>query len=132
LSGRILAIDVGEARVGLAISDELQIIASPFGFINREDSSQKIDSIIKKENINGILVGMPFLASGGMGSQTKDVQMFTEELKGITDLNIDFENEILSSVEAENRLKEMKKPYQKGDIDAMAACIILETYLRGK
>ncbi|MEI6266460.1 MAG: Holliday junction resolvase RuvX [bacterium] len=131
MRGRILAIDVGEARVGLAISDELQIIASPLGFVSREDSFQEIDSIIKKEGISVILVGMPLLASGEMGSQTKDIQKFAKELKQTTDLNIDFENEILSSVEAENRLKEMKKPYQKGDIDAMAACIILETYLRG-
>ena len=130
MSGRILAIDVGESRVGLAISDELRVIASPYGFVSREKSLEEINLIINKEDISGILIGIPLLASGEMGSQSEDVKKFAEEIKSITNIKIDYENEILSSVEAKNRLEQIKKPYQKGDIDAMAACIFLETYLR--
>lgn len=128
---KILAIDVGEKRVGLATTDSLEIIASPFGWIPREGAVAKISEIISSEEVDQILVGMPFLPSGGLGSQSKDVLAFTEELKKELNIPIDFEDEVLSSVEAEKRLKEMKKSNcEKGDVDAMAACVFLESYLR--
>lgn len=128
---RILALDVGEKRIGLATTDELLITCSPFGFIFRENAVSEIEKIIQKEGIEKIVVGMPFLPSGGLGSQAEDVQKFVDELKKSVSLQIDFEDEVLTSIEAERRLKEMKqKNQEKGDIDAMAACIILESYIR--
>ena len=127
---KILSIDVGEKRVGLATSDELGIIASPFGFIDRDGAVQKIIDIIVQENIGQIVVGLPYMPSGTLGTQAEDVQKFVGELQSVTKVGIDFENEVLSSVEAANRLKQMKRKIKdKGEVDAMAATIILESYM---
>lgn len=130
--GRILAIDVGEKRVGLAMTDELCIIASPFGFVEREKSVEYIHNLIHKENIDHLVVGLPYLPSGGLGGQAVDVKAFVEDLTKIVNLPIEFENEMLTSVEAEKRLRIVKPKHVKGDVDAMAATIILESFLQGK
>jgi putative holliday junction resolvase len=86
--------------------------------------------LITKENIGSIVIGMPYLPSGGLGSQAEDVKEFARELQSVVELEIDFENEVLSSVEAANRLKLMKRKMEnKGEVDAMAATIILESYM---
>jgi len=127
---KVLAIDVGEKRVGLATCDELRMLASPYGFMQRDDSLEKIAEIIKKEDIQQLVIGLPQLASGDLGTQAEDIQKFSTALGELTKLPIDFENEILSSVEAANRLKRMKRKIKdKGEVDAMAAAIILESYL---
>lgn len=127
---KILSIDVGERRVGLATSDELGMLASPFGYLDREGAIEKIADTIVGENIGQIVIGLPYLASGDLGSQAEDVQKFAAELARATNIGMDFENEILTSVEAVNRLKRMKRKIKdKGEVDAMAATIILEGYL---
>jgi putative Holliday junction resolvase len=127
---KVLAIDVGEKRVGLASSDELGMIAAPYGFMAREGSIQKVADIIVLENVGQIVVGMPYMPSGTLGTQAADVQEFIAELKEQTSVAMDFENEVLSSVEATSRLKSMKRKIKdKGEVDAMAATIILESYL---
>lgn len=127
---KILAIDVGEKRVGLATSDRLGMLAAPFGFLEREGAVPKIVELITQEGIEQIVVGLPYLASGDLGSQAEDVQRFVTELQAMTSTSIDFENEMLSSAEAANRLKTMKRKIKdKGEVDAMAATIILESYL---
>lgn len=128
---KILAVDLGEKRVGLATSDELRIIASPYGWVERSKALEKILDIITKENVDLVLLGLPYLPSGGLGSQASDIETFSQELTKATNVKIEFENEVLTSVEAENRLKKMNlKNYSKGEIDAMAACIFLESYMR--
>ena len=127
---KILAIDVGEKRVGLAASDETQMIAAPFGYIDRTGAIEKISDIVSQEAIGLVVVGMPFMPSGTLGSQAVDVQAFVASLREMIKVDIDFENEVLSSVEATNRLKSMKRKIKdKGEVDAMAATIILESYL---
>ena len=128
---KLMSLDVGEKRIGLAATDELLITCAPYGYIEREGAIEKLKQTFTGENITKIVVGMPFLPSGGLGSQAEDVNKFVEELRHEINIEIDFENEVLSSVEAERRLHEMKlKDMEKGDVDAMAACIILESYLR--
>jgi putative Holliday junction resolvase len=127
---KVLAIDVGEKRVGLATCDELRMIASPFGFLERDGAIEKILEIIAAEEIGQLVVGLPQLSSGDLGTQAEDVKSFVSELESKTAIAIDYENEILSSVEAANRIKQSKKKMKhKGELDAMAACIILESYL---
>jgi len=127
---KVLAIDVGEKRVGLSTCDELRMIASPYGFLQREGSLEKIVGIVSSEEIGQIVIGLPQLSSGDLGTQAEDIQQFATALGDLTKIPIDFENEILSSVEATNRLKRMKpKIKDKGEVDAMAATIILESYL---
>jgi putative Holliday junction resolvase len=126
----IFALDVGEKRVGIAKSDPSAVFALPYGFIERENSFSELKEIFKKENADKIVVGMPFLPSGGLGSQSKDVEKFIDDLKQLVNLPVLTENEVLTSIEAENRLKISEKSYSKGDVDTMAAVIILESYLR--
>jgi putative Holliday junction resolvase len=125
-------LDVGEKRIGLAITDELALLASPYGCIDRAEAIRKLEGIIQKESVSRLIVGLPYLENGQAGSQSVDIKKFVELLKRF-DLPIEFENELLTSVEAATRLKAMgKKSIQKGDIDVMAATIILESYLKGK
>jgi putative Holliday junction resolvase len=114
----------------LAISDELGMTCAPAGFVSRESAIEKISDLIKAENISKIVVGLPLLESGDEGSQAKDVREFVATLKKKVVNPIVFENEYLSSAVALHRLQAVgeSKP-EKGSIDAMAACIILESYL---
>lgn len=128
---KILGIDVGQRRVGLAISDDLNIIATPYKTIKRAGAISEIKTIIVKEGIELVVVGLPLLASGDPGSQATDVELFVKELKADIDQKIEYENEFLSSVEAIEKLKSSKKRnIAKEEIDQMAAAIILESYIK--
>lgn len=106
------------------------MLASPYGYLDREGAEDKIAAIIAQENIGQIVVGLPYLPSGLLGTQAEDIQHFARSLQETVEVGIDFENEVLSSVEATNRLKQMKRKIQnKGEVDAMAATIILESYM---
>ncbi len=129
---KILALDVGEKRVGIALSDELCIISTPYGFVDRERAIDKVAEITNVEKVERIVIGLPYLPSGDLGSQSDDILKFSDLLKKTVRCRIDFEDESLSSVEAENRLRQGRKPFEKGDIDAEAAAIILESYLAKK
>lgn len=129
--GKILGLDVGEKRIGLATSDELGILVSGQGAVLRKDALDYLPEYVKKEGIDLVVVGMPYLPSGGLGSQAEDVKKFMDQLSAATSVKLDTESEVLTSVEAENRLKDMKiKIKDKSEIDEMAAMIILESYLR--
>jgi putative holliday junction resolvase len=127
---KYIALDVGTKRIGIALSDDLAIIASPFKTISREGGVNEVVLLAETEKAARIVVGLPYLPSGGLGSQAVDVQQFADELRQATSLPIDFENEVLTSIEAENRLKSLtKRRLVKAEIDAMAACVILESYM---
>ena len=127
---KILALDIVEKRIGLAMSDELKIIASPYKTIERKTALENIEDIIKKENVESLVLGLPYLENGELGSQADDIGEFAKELNERIAIKIEFENELLSSKEAKNRYHNMnKKTYEKGKIDEMAATIILEDYL---
>lgn len=128
---KILAADIGEKRIGLATCDELGVSATPYGHVERDNGLSRIVEIIEKESIERLVVGIPYLESGKLGSQAEDVWRFVEDLRLRVSIPIDFENEHLTSKEAEKRLKKdkSKKKSKKGDIDSMAAAIILESYL---
>lgn len=130
---KILALDVGEKRIGLALSDELEIIASPYKTIDFDNAASELTKIITEERVGRMVIGLPYLADGLLGSQAKPIQKFVEKLKKKISIPLEYENEILTSKEAEGRLREYQKEIrEKGEIDTMAATIILESYLRRK
>ncbi|MDD5693612.1 MAG: Holliday junction resolvase RuvX [Patescibacteria group bacterium] len=130
---KILALDVGKKRIGLAMSDDLKIIASPYKTIERKAALKELENIIEKEDVESLVLGLPYLESGDLGSQAKDIGEFAKELSKKIDIKIEFVNELLTSKEAEHRYHNMnKKAYEKGKIDEMAATIILEDYLTGR
>jgi putative Holliday junction resolvase len=125
----LVCLDVGEKRIGVAVADAAVRIAVAFDTIEVDgDELKKIAEIVIREGAKTIVVGYPRNQQGETTAQTQYVETFAEQLVDMAD-NIVFQDESLTSVIAENRLKTTKKPYTKGDIDAQAAAIILEDYM---
>ena len=125
---KLLALDVGEKRVGLALADSSIRIAIPFGYFERSSQIiQQITEVMLQHNINTVVVGYPRNQSGEATKQTEAVEAFADELAKIElDADLVFQDESLTSVEAERRLGRVE---DKGLIDAEAASIILQDYL---
>ena len=131
---RILGIDFGGRRIGLALSDPLGIIAKPFMTIDLRINPNYIDQILEvtdKNDINKVVVGVPLTLKGNFSLQTKTVQTFIKELSSAIKVPIIELDERLSSVAAKRSLKEqgVKTGYEKGRVDETAAAIILQEYL---
>ena len=128
---KVMALDVGTKRIGIALSDYLQVIATPHSFISRVPEENAIADIVKiaKENrVEKIVVGVPINMDGTFGGQAKDCQDFSQKLIGF---DIILEDERLTSEEAEERLRSRKVDFRKnkGLVDMESACVILEQYL---
>jgi len=129
---KIMALDVGTKRIGIALSDYLQVIAVPHSFISRtpEDKAlEEIYKIAKENNVEKIVVGLPKNMDGTLGFQAQDCIDFSQKIHGF---DIILEDERLTSEEAEERLKSRKVDIRKnkGLVDMESAGIILEQYLR--
>ena len=128
---KVMALDVGSKRIGVALSDYLQVIAVPHSCIQRKPEKEAIDNIIEiaKENrVEKIVVGVPLNMDGTKGAQAEDCINFSQKLVGC---DIILEDERLTSEEAEERLRERKVDFRKnkGLVDMESACVILEQYL---
>ncbi len=124
-----LALDVGEKRIGVALADDTVRIAVPYDTIDADGNEVvAIGELILRERVDVIVVGYPRNQAGLPTAQTAFVESFVEQLNGF-DVEIVFQDESLTSVAAEERLKAHHRPYTKGDIDAQAASIILQDYL---
>jgi putative Holliday junction resolvase len=128
---RVLAIDYGEKRVGLALSDLMQIIGSPYKTIpNNPELIADIQSIIIKKEVGCVIVGLPKGMKGQMTAQTEHVLNFVEKLKE-KNIKVELIDERLSSVSATKALIEqgIKTGHNKGLIDQTAAAIFLQQFL---
>ena len=128
---KIMALDVGTKRIGIALSDFLLITAKGHSYISREPEKQALETIYKiaKENhVEKIVVGLPMNMDGTKGFQASDCEEFASKIQGYEIL---FEDERLTSSQAEENLKERKVDFrkEKGLVDVESACIILEQYL---
>ncbi len=130
---RIMSIDYGTVRIGLALSDPLQIIANPFKVIQNsgEEVFSEINSIIKSEKVGKIIVGLPVNLEGKDTKKTTEVRDFFEKLKNRISIPIIYWDESYSSAEAEEMLKKMGKSIKESRkvVDKFAASIILKSYL---
>jgi putative Holliday junction resolvase len=125
----LVCLDVGEKRIGVAVADTAVRIAVPFTTIDVDGTElEAINEIVIKENADTIIVGYPRNQLGESTAQTSYIEQFAQKLEDSA-ATIIFQDESLTSVLAEERLKSYKKPYTKGDIDAQAAAIILQDYL---
>lgn len=132
LKKRIVALDIGTKRIGVAVTDALWLGAVPLKVINRTNDQSALDEITKicKEyNTDTILIGIPYNMDGTLGFQAKNCKKFIEPLK--KDYTILEQDERLSSSTAEDILKQRGKKYtkNKGMVDITAACVILTEYL---
>lgn len=124
-----MCLDVGEKRIGVALADTGVRIAVPFDTVEVDGGElQAIAEIAIKEAVDTIVVGYPRNQKGEPTAQTKYVEHFAEQLSDF-DAVVVFQDESLTSVLAEDRLKSYGRPYSKGDIDAQAAAIILQDYV---
>jgi len=131
--GRYLGIDNGEKRVGLALSDPLKIIATPFRTLLVHNTNQvirELDKIIDEQDVELIVVGNPLGMKGQQTAQTKRVMEFADKLRDIG-YKVMLEDERLSSVSAKRVMIEqkIKTGYNKELIDQIAAAIILQQFL---
>lgn len=128
-----MSIDYGTVRIGIALSDPLQIIANPFKVIQNsgEDVFNEINSIIKSEKVEKIILGLPVNLKGKDTKKTIEVRIFFEKLKNRISIPIIYWDESYSSVEAEEMLKRMGKSIKESRkvVDKFAASIILKSYL---
>ena len=128
---KIIGLDVGTVRIGVARADTATKIGIPDGFINV--NGQEISEIQRKlrlYNSNILVMGMPRSNSGNQTAQSEFVKQFARQVAAtIPGLKIYFQDESLTSVEAERRLKARKNNYQKGEIDAESASIILQDFI---
>lgn len=131
---RILAIDHGEKRMGVAISDELGIIAQPVGFLEAEPFDgllEKLRDSVRQREVALILVGLPRNMDGSFGPAALKVQEFVAVLKGAFAIPVQTWDERLTTVEASRRLTQggTRAKQQKGKVDAAAAAVLLQSYL---
>ena len=131
---RILALDYGTKRIGVAISDELQMLAHPHGFLEPEPFSQfveRLKTLLKDREVELILVGMPRNMDGSYGPAAMRVEAFIAALKTAVTIPIRTVDERLTSVQAQRFLSEagVSAKKQKGRVDPAAATLILQGHL---
>jgi len=129
---KIMSLDVGTKRIGIALSDFLHILATGHSVVDRlpeNEAVEKIKKIALENMANKIIVGVPFNMDGTQGSQAEDCLSFAEFFKA--DFEVIFEDERLTSEQAEENLRERKIDFKKnkGLVDIESACIILEQYM---
>ena len=131
--GKALGIDFGTKRVGLALSDRSNIIASPYrtlNYVSEKDLITQLETVVSENDIEILVLGLPMNMKGEDTVQTKKVRNFKEILSTLQ-IPIVFEDERLSSVSAINSLmlQNVKTGHNKPEIDKTAAAIILQQYL---
>lgn len=130
-----MALDIGTKRIGIALSDFLHVLASGYSCIERQPENAaivKIKQIAAENKVETIVVGIPINMDGTEGQQAQDCKKFATNFKN--DFNICYEDERLTSEQAEENLRAKKVDFRKnkGLVDIESACIILEQYLSGK
>ncbi|HHV37591.1 MAG TPA: Holliday junction resolvase RuvX [Candidatus Cloacimonetes bacterium] len=135
MSGRILAIDYGHKRIGLALSDPLRIFAKPFKTIENQGMDAflaEIKQVCEAEKVSKIVFGMPYAIAGHDTPKTVETREAMEVIQSGQELPVVPFDERYSSSEAEAELKKMGKSWQEARklVDAMAAAMILRNYLQ--
>ena len=128
----ILGVDFGRARIGLAISDELQLLAHPLETITfRENAVARIAKVVRERKIEQVVVGMPRLMSGEVGVAADEVLRFVEKLRAVLACEVVTWDERLTTVAAHRAMRDAGKKTRatRGFIDQVAAQMILQGYL---
>jgi len=131
---RILALDYGRRRVGLACSDPLGFTAQPYGVLNGRNMDlliKEICTLIAEMQIEKVVVGYPLNLNGQIGPSANRVSRFADRLSSIADVSVELWDERLTSVQAHKIIHQMgKKPSQnKEKIDTLSAVLILQNYI---
>lgn len=130
----ILALDVGQARIGVAVCDELELLATPRPVIHRKTTAGALDAVaqaVAREEAGLVAVGLPISLDGQLHGQAHAVQSFAEKLRRRIGLPLTYVDETLSTVRAEERLRGagVRPERIRERIDSEAAAVILEDLL---
>ena len=133
--GRIMGIDYGKVRIGIALTEKLKTIASPYEVYKSVSLQKDVEyfvKLVKEKEVEKIVLGLPLNMDGSEGERAKRTRIFGEMLEKACSVPVVYQDERLSSVEAENYLLDgdVRRDKRKNLIDKVAATIILEDYLR--
>ena len=132
---RLLGLDVGDVKIGVAVCDSLEFAAFPVGLVRRVGSLKRdvaaVAALVAEQEAEGIVVGLPLSLNGEAGPQAQKTQGFAKALANVLALPIVLWDESLSSVEAEELLiaQGVSRAKRRERIDQTAAALILESYL---
>ena len=130
---RIIGLDIGARRVGVAASDPDERLAVPLEVIERRGTgdASRLADLARREQAGRIVVGLPVSLDGTLGPQAQEVQAFADELRAATDAEVVLYDERLSSAEADRHLHAagLRGKAARARRDAVAAAIILQAYL---
>jgi len=134
---RSLGLDIGDRRIGVALSDPEGILASPLTVINRRDEKldiKAITDIVRQKQVEQIVVGLPLSMDGSLSRQAEKVKEFTRKLCEHTQVPVEYRDERLTTVLAERLMQtvDTKKTGTKARHDAQAAALVLQGYLDEK
>ncbi len=130
----LLGLDIGDTRIGVAISDSLEVAAHPLCTLTRKNRQVDlivIADLVSIHKVERIIIGLPISLDGSLGAQAEKVQKFAKRLEHAIDVPIEFQDERFTTAEAEEILRELNKNTkdQKGILDEVAAVLILRDYL---
>lgn len=130
---RILGVDYGRARIGVAVSDELGLLAHPVETIaaDRSNPAARIAEIAREKNVRQIVIGVPRHMNGDIGESANEALEFAERLRSVAHCEVVTQDERLSTVAANRALRDSgrKTRHTRGYVDQVAAQMILQTYL---
>ena len=132
---RAMGLDIGSVTVGVSLSDGLKMIASSYTVIRYEQENeelfQKIVNIIKEEEVDEVIVGMPYHMNGDFSLGCERTRRFEEQIKKLIDIKIIEVDERMSTVTAQNALLsfDVSRKKRKQVVDKVAATVILQSYL---
>ena len=128
---KVLGVDCGTKRVGVAMSDGLRMLASPHSVFERDDSVEGIAGLVEANDVDLIVVGLPAGLAGVETRSTEDARNLGEELRRRTGVDVEFFDERFTTRMAESSLIEsgMKRRDRRATVDKVAAAIILQDYL---
>ena len=131
---RVMALDYGDVRIGIALSDVTRFLASGlenYTRVNLEKDCEHIAELIKNNNVKVVVLGLPLNMDGTAGVRVDKTKQFAEELQKYTDAKIEFLDERLTSVSAEKILisADVSRKKRKQVLDKLSATIILQDYL---
>jgi len=132
---RILGIDFGTTRIGLSLSDPLQILAQPYDTLNNDASViNRLGEIVRREEVSLVVVGMPLNLKGEKGKKALEVDRFVVNLKEVVGVEVILWDERFTTTMAHQTLQRMgtkkrDRETNKGRVDAMAASLLLQSYL---
>lgn len=134
--GRVMGIDYGTARIGLAVSDPQRIIAQPLRTLANDGAVwEQLKTIVKEQQVRTVVIGMPLNLKGHKGKKAQEVEQFVEQVKAETGCEVVVWDERFTSLIAQQTLLAMgtrkSQRRDKGRVDAMAAAVILQSFLDG-